>query len=299
MQPAHLLAQRWIDADPGLRRTNQVIRDTFDQTYDGQRTGRYRWDQLHKTEKTHFGTLIEINLRRAFADIINDGQTLDFLMDGIEVDCKFSQSMGGWMIPPEALDHHLLVITANDEHGSWSLGFVRADQSLLSMGTNGDRKRTITAAGRERIVWVAHNQPLLPNALLQAPEADVHEIMSQPSGQQKINMLFRRLQGIPISRVVVATVAQQADYMKRVRDNGGARQHLRAEGILIFGHWRSHAALLQQLGFTPLDDGYSMSLHVTPCRPEEPRAIELDGRYWCVAPQGSLAQEPAPLLPGR
>ncbi len=43
---------------------------------DGQHTGRYRWDQLHKTEKTHFGTLVEINLQRAFG--FDDGMTMDF-----------------------------------------------------------------------------------------------------------------------------------------------------------------------------------------------------------------------------
>ena len=51
-----------LKLDPNGIRTAQVLRDTFDQLYDGQRTGRYRVDQLHKTEKTHCGTLVEINL---------------------------------------------------------------------------------------------------------------------------------------------------------------------------------------------------------------------------------------------
>jgi hypothetical protein len=38
--------------DPCGTRTARVLRETFDQLYDGQRTGRYRWDQLYKTEKT-------------------------------------------------------------------------------------------------------------------------------------------------------------------------------------------------------------------------------------------------------
>ncbi|WP_418396390.1 NaeI family type II restriction endonuclease, partial [Yersinia enterocolitica] len=44
----------------------KVFRATFDQLYDGQHTGRYSVEQLFKTEKTHFGTLIEINLQREF-----------------------------------------------------------------------------------------------------------------------------------------------------------------------------------------------------------------------------------------
>ena len=48
----------------------------LDQLYDGQRTGRYRWDQLRKTEKTHCGTLVEINMQREF--LFEDGSKLDF-----------------------------------------------------------------------------------------------------------------------------------------------------------------------------------------------------------------------------
>ena len=47
-------------------RTARVLRETLDQLYDGARTGRYRWDQLYKTEKTHCGTLVEINMQREF-----------------------------------------------------------------------------------------------------------------------------------------------------------------------------------------------------------------------------------------
>jgi hypothetical protein len=42
---------------------------------DGQHTGRYRWDQLHNTEKTHAGTLVEIALACSLR--LADGATLD------------------------------------------------------------------------------------------------------------------------------------------------------------------------------------------------------------------------------
>lgn len=67
---------------------------------DGQHTGRFRWDQLYKTEKAHAGTLIEINLQREFG--FGDGLEMDYRIAGIDVDCKFSQTRGAWMIPPEA-----------------------------------------------------------------------------------------------------------------------------------------------------------------------------------------------------
>jgi len=77
---------------------------------DGQHTGRYRWDQLYKTEKTHFGTLVEINLQREFG--FADGVAMDFAICGIDVDCKYSQDRGEWMIPPEALGQIILGLWA-------------------------------------------------------------------------------------------------------------------------------------------------------------------------------------------
>lgn len=61
-----LLCQALLALDPTGDRVASVQGDTFDQLYDGQRTGRWRYDQLHKTEKTHMGTLVEISLQREF-----------------------------------------------------------------------------------------------------------------------------------------------------------------------------------------------------------------------------------------
>ena len=276
-----------------------MIRATYDQTYDGYRTGRYRWDQLFKTEKTHFGTLIEIDLRREFEDIISDGQVLDYRINGVEVDCKFSQSMGGWMVPPEAMDHYLLVVTASDISSTWSLGFVRASEDVLRDGANRDAKRSLSAAGREHIVWVGKDHSFKSNILNRLAPPTLDAIFTPPSGQKRINQLFRLVQGERISRVVVATVAQQEDYMKRIRDNGGARQHLRPEGILIFGDWKSHAVLLNALGLPALEKGDSMSVRVEPCPPGTPDSMELQGQHWRIANPASTWHGDAPILPSR
>src|SRR5205823_7346337 len=92
---------RALDPDGG--RFAMVLRDTLDQLLDGQRTGRYRESELRKTEKTHMGTLVEINLQRAFD--FADGTSTDYRIAGIEVDCKFSRRFGGWEIPLEAYGH--------------------------------------------------------------------------------------------------------------------------------------------------------------------------------------------------
>jgi hypothetical protein len=104
--------------DPAGDQVAAVLRDTLDQLYDGQHTGRWNYDQLHKTEKTHMGTLVEINLHRQFG--FADGDATDYRIAGIEVDCKYSMTYGGWELPPEAIGHLCLLITANDETSTWS-----------------------------------------------------------------------------------------------------------------------------------------------------------------------------------
>src|SRR5258708_35018342 len=50
--------------DPTGDQVASVLRDTLDQLCDGQHSGRWAYEQLHKTEKTHMGALVEINLHR-------------------------------------------------------------------------------------------------------------------------------------------------------------------------------------------------------------------------------------------
>jgi hypothetical protein len=95
------VAVELMSRDPGGARIAKVLRRTYDMLLDGQHTGRYRWDQLYKTEKTHFGTLVEINLQREFE--FADGTAMDFAIRGIDVDYKYSQDRAEWMIPPEAV----------------------------------------------------------------------------------------------------------------------------------------------------------------------------------------------------
>jgi len=271
--------------DPDGSRTARVLRDTFDQLYDGQRTGRYRWDQLYKTEKTHCGTLVEINLQREFK--FSDGESLDYLIGGVDVDCKYSQTIGGWMIPPEARDHMCLVVSAADTPTpTWSLGLVRASAAHLNLGANRDAKSTLNTAGRNAIVWIHQNAPLPPNVLLQLDRATVDRIFAETSGQKRINELFRSALETVIGRAAVATVAQQDDYMKRVRANGGARTLLRPEGIIILGQFQSHVAIARALGVPVPGSGDSVSLRVTPAKKRGAGVIEINRRLWKVAAPG-------------
>lgn len=285
-------------ADPRGRRIGWVFRRAFDYLYDGQRTGRYRPDQLSKTEKTHCGSLVEIYLRRELSDVIADGNSLDFQIAGHEIDCKFSFSMGGWMLPPECFDELLLVTHADDVVGQWSLGVVRATVENRRTSTNRDAKTSLNPAGKSHVEWVFSRYDLPANALLALPRADVEAIFAKKSGQQRLNELFRRAQLVPISRNVVATVSQQNDYMKRVRYNGGARSALQKEGYLIpGGDYEAHRNLALTMGAPAIDPGEFVSFRVVPASRDDLGSIELEGRYWRIATRTEEVMVPAPRLP--
>jgi Restriction endonuclease NaeI len=290
-----------LDADGS--RMGAAIRGALDMLLDGQHTGRYRWDQLHKTEKTHAGTLVEIALARALH--LADGTTLDYTVAGADVDCKFSHRMGGWMIPPEADGKLLLLVQASDEGGTWSAGLLRATEGNLRPAGNRDLKRALNDRGRAAVCWLHARAPLQENALIKLPEPDVAAVFAFPSGQQRVNELFRRAQRIRVSRTVVATVARQDDYMKRVRDGGGARDQLRAEGIVIFGDYAGDQVLAGALGLPRPGPGEFVSARLarrpraTPDGPERRDyvlSIRLDGADWVLASPADQA-EPAPSLP--
>ena len=251
---------RALDGDGS--RMAAAIRGALDMLLDGQHTGRYRWDQLHKTEKTHAGTLVEIALARTLR--LADGTTLDYTIAGAEVDCKFSYRLGGWMIPPEADEKLLLLVQASDEDGTWSAGLLRATPENLRPAGNRDGKRALNDRGRAAVRWLHARAPLQENALIRLPQTDVAAIFASASGQQRVNELFRRAQRMRVSRTVVATVAMQDDYMKRVRGGGGARDQLRAEGIVIFGDYAGDQVLASALGLPRPGPGEFVSARLVP-----------------------------------
>jgi len=270
----------------------KVFRETFDQLYDGQRTGRYKWDQLFKTEKTHYGTLIEINLQREF--LFQDGELLDYKIAGHEIDSKYSAT-GAWMLPPESIDQLILGSTASDELSTWSAGVVRASLENRNAGRNRDQKGSLSALGKSRIRWLFKNAPMQPNVLLQLPETTVRRIMEKRSGQARVNELFRSATNLRISRNIIATVAQQPDYMKRVRANGGARSHLKDEGIIILsGDYKNQTNIAKQLGCSVPEPGEVVSVRIGPLDVAKPGAVELSGRIWSLLDEKTPSREPAP-----
>lgn len=285
-----------LQIDPDGARFAEVFRATFDQLYDGQRTGRYRWDELYKTEKTHFGTLIEINLQREFG--FKDGAILDYEIAGSEVDCKYSFRDGGWMLPPESWDRISLIATASDENSVWSLGLVRVSPAHRRDKYNRDGKTTLSSDGRLAIKWLFRNAEFAPNVLLQLSSKAIESIYSKRAGQARLDEFFRQAEGRRVHRNTIATVAQQQDYMKRVRYNGGSRSNLQPEGFLILGgDFLVHRELAQNFGCSVPKPGELISVRVIETTENDVLAVDIGGSYWRHASPSDLVTGSAPTLP--
>lgn len=272
--------------DPAGLLFGDTLRLTMDRLYDGQYTGRFRWEQLRKTEKTHMGTLVEIALHRAFE--FADGTTMDYRIAGVDVDCKFSQRMGGWEIPPEAYapklgaPHLCLVVYALDSKSEWLAGVVRANPSGLrrredgSLATNRDNKVRLAADYPERIRWLWGSPEIKPrlteNLLLHLPDSERDRILTAvnsrntSTGQARINALFASVQQRIINRGTILTVAQQDDGMKRARD-ARLPQHLGRRGILVLGHQQNDPLVAEALGLEVPRKGSMISVRVAPAEP--------------------------------
>ncbi|WP_264025644.1 NaeI family type II restriction endonuclease [Mycolicibacterium insubricum] len=275
--------------DPTGDRVATVLRDTFDQLYDGQHTGRWNFNDLYKTEKTHMGTLVEINLHREFN--FDDGDKTDYRIAGVQVDCKYSMKSYGWMLPPEVIGEIALLVTANDEASTWRAGLLRVIPQTTRGTQNRDAKTSLSLLGREQIRWLWADHPgLAPNLFHELDSATRDAIFNAKArrgsqhGQARVNELFRQVHARIVRRAELATVAQQDDFMKRARGNGGARTTLRPEGILVLGHQDNDPRVAATLGLPVPKKGELVAARVVRAQlgRSDPVA-EIDGEEWAIA----------------
>lgn len=278
--PALERAVGWFRAQPGMaERFGDAIRQSFDEVFDGQRTGRYSLTQLSKVEKTYIGTKVEIVIQSEFG--LERGRRMDYLVAGEEVDAKWSMRSGGWMIPTEAVGELCLCLTADDARSTFSVGMVRADEENLRRTANQDRKRQFSDLGMAAMVWLVNQGRLAENLLLHLSEGERTAILAPGlSGQQRVNQLFRRVLGRVVRREVVLTVAQQDDGPKRVRD---ARRLLQPEGIIVLGHQGSHPGIAEDLGLKAPPKGSWIAARVTKAGSADANSVVIAGERWRLA----------------
>lgn len=247
-----------FQSKPNLRElVGEGLRQSIDEVIDGPRTGRYCIEQLEKTEKTYIGTKVEIVLRKTLK--LERGDILDNKICGIEVDTKFSIS-GNWMIPREALDQICLLVKANDNRRTFSIGLLRTTKDALSAGTNQDSKHSVSAKGKACIRWLLLDQTLPANILLQLDSKSRNEILNASSGPARMRALFRNAMGILIPRSVILQVGQQDDSLKRARET---KAYLEREGLLVLcAKYKEDRAKIIEAGFSDFNDNDWLSIRI-------------------------------------
>jgi hypothetical protein len=237
-----------------------MLRQCIDDVIMTPKTGRRSYDELEKTEKTYIGTRVEIELRALLS--LPKGR-LDTLILGHDVDIK--NTMGSnWMIPTEAVDHPCILVAADEARARCYLGLIMARPEYLTLGQNKDAKKTVSASGFAHILWLLRDHPYPANFWRGVAPEVVDHIFAGTSGNRRMATLFREVQQVAITRDVVEAVAQQHDFMRRIRsDNGrGTRDLLAREGILLLsGHF--DAPLIDALDLPPCSSSEFVSYRPT------------------------------------
>ena len=222
------------------------FRSAIDEVIDTARTGRFFLSQLEKTEKTYLGTKFEILLRDWLQ--LPRGVVLDLLVGGSEVDVKSTTGgKSGWMIPPEAVDRLCVLLRVNETKSTCAVGLVRARTAYLRPGANRDAKTSFSAQGTRNIWWLVLDFPYTPNFWTVIDEDLRERIMAPDGGSERLAALFENCIGFPVSRVVIASIGAQDDFMRRIRRGGGARDFLSPRGIAIL-YSETDRKLLLKLG---------------------------------------------------
>jgi hypothetical protein len=208
-----------------------LLRECIDDVILTPKTRRRSYEELEKTEKTYIGTRVEIMLRSILE--LPRGK-LDTVIRGRNVDIKHTMG-NNWMIPREALQHPCLLVSADEQRALCYFGIIVARPEYLVSGENRDRKKTVSAKGFKNILWLLKGAPYPQNFWRSVPPDVVKRIFSGKSGNKRVMALFREVQDVRISRDVIAAVAMQDDFMRRVRKDKrtGTRNSLAAENILI------------------------------------------------------------------
>ncbi|GAB2682798.1 NaeI family type II restriction endonuclease [Nocardia goodfellowii] len=267
----------------------QSIRQSLDEVLDGQRTGRFDVEELDKTEKSYLGTKVEIVVRAAFE--LPKGERMDYAIDGHDIDAKWSIRRE-WNIPREAMGHLCLLMSANDRKATFDVGLIRIQPELLNEGQNQDKKKTLNADGRSRIVWLFRNARLPRNLLLSLPPDVREKILASSSGQKRATELMRHVRGVLIDRNTAITVARQLDGMRRCRNT---RTPLSQEGIAVLGHMADGPKIAKALQLPVPSSGTLISvrlIQVPDDTTDRPTAL-ISGRRYAVID----SDEPTDQLP--
>ena len=291
----------WFDKEADAReRFRWALRDSLNELLDGQRTGRWAYQHLSKTEKTHLGTVVEVNLTKEFE--FANGVDLDWQIAGRDIDCKFSKDWAAgksrWRCTcapttasararpitgtPHVVRRHHEPVGGRAHHRHRRATALEGGN--LERAYNRDNKRCLanTSAGSVYWLWGGLQTDLPRNLLLHLnPDARGRILSPKLSGQKRVDQLFREAQGQIVGRETVLTVAQQDDAPKRARD---ARIPLREEGIVIIGHQGAHKTIAEELDLPVPVKGEWLAVRIIPVSETDSRPfVTMHGERWARA----------------
>lgn len=241
------------------KRTGDIIRSAIDYGIDAPTLFRYSVTDLDPDEKTAVGKRIERLLRFNFK--IPRGEKLDICLAKEDVDIKTTMGRN-WMFSKSSHDRINLLFTYDESMATFSAGLAYVQECQLNAIGNRDEKRSLSSRHRSTISWIIRDAPYPPNFLAMLPKEDLEEIISPRSGSKRVVNLLRKCAGRIIPRHVICSVANQKDPMKRIRRNGGARDQLWEESILVLcGTSALDRKAAQEALNIKLDKDETLSMH--------------------------------------
>jgi hypothetical protein len=284
------IAEWWHKQSSAGDRIGRVIRQTFDEVLDAERTGRYDLAELADEERDYLAVRFRIDLRDEFnISTWPGGGATSLAIEGEPIAVRFEPA-GGWRLPHEATGRICITTSASDDSAQFSFGVLRI--SRQADGVPGRLSETQLADVR----WLWLDHPMPENVLKTLEPGDVQAIFAMSgkgNGQSRIDELFCRLQGRILPRRLIMTVAHQDDPMKRART---ARENLQPRGILILGHQNDHPRICADFGLPVPKKGELIALRVI--KATMPRQlgrtfVHIKGSDWVAAEPGE-PDEPGP-----
>lgn len=207
----------------------RIIRSAVDYVIDAPTLHRYSIHEIDPDEKTAIGKRIERLMKYEFN--LPKGSILDVILANEEVDIKTTMGKN-WMFSKSSHGKINLLIAYDENKATYRLGLAYVKEDQLG-AENRDRKQSLTAEHKANIFWIFKNKPYPPNFLARLPEDNFQKIISHKTGMKRVVELLRLTNKQAIPRHVICSVANQKDPMRRIRSNGGARDILWEEGILV------------------------------------------------------------------
>lgn len=256
------LFSRVASEDEMRTKLGNIIRHSIDYVIDAPTLYRYTVEELEPDEKTTIGKRIERLMRVAFK--LAKGDKLDVQLAGEEVDIKTTMGRS-WMFSISSHGHINLLLTYDEGKSLFSFGMAYVSEDKLG-ARNRDRKQSLTKEHRAGIQWIFQDVTYPENFLAKIDHMTLKAITEQPSGNKRVTQLFKLIQGRPIPRHSICSVANQKDPLKRARSNGGARDVLWRVGIMVLsGKSDADNMIAQRAIHRRLRRDEMMSLHLDDC----------------------------------